>query len=33
VRCGADHGGDLGFDERVVDRLGGLMDALIDLRP
>jgi hypothetical protein len=30
VRCGADHGGDLGFDERVVDGLGGLADAVID---
>jgi hypothetical protein len=32
VRCGADHGGDLGFDERVVDGLSSQADAVIDLR-
>jgi hypothetical protein len=29
---GADHRGELGLDERLVDGLGGLADAIIDLR-
>jgi ClpP class serine protease len=29
---GADHAGELGLDERLVDRLGGLADAVVDLR-
>ena len=32
VWCGADHAGELGFDEGLVDGLGGLADAVIDLR-
>jgi hypothetical protein len=28
----ADHGRELGLDERLVDGLGGLADAVIDLR-
>jgi hypothetical protein len=32
VRRGADHRGELGFDERLVDGLGGLADPVVDLR-
>jgi hypothetical protein len=32
VRASADHGGELGFDEGLVDGLGGLADAVVDLR-
>jgi hypothetical protein len=31
VRGGADHRGELGLDQRLVDGLGGLADAVIDL--
>jgi hypothetical protein len=31
VRRGADHGGELGLDEGLVDGLGGLADAVVDL--
>jgi hypothetical protein len=29
---GTDHGRELSLDERLVDRLGGLTDPIIDLR-
>jgi hypothetical protein len=32
MRGGADHAGELGFDQGLVDSLGGLADAVIDLR-
>jgi hypothetical protein len=32
VGCGADHAGELGLDKGLVDGLGGLTDAVIDLR-
>jgi ClpP class serine protease len=32
VGGGADHAGELGFDQGLVDRLGGLADAVVDLR-
>jgi hypothetical protein len=32
VRCGADHGRELGLDERLVDGLGGLADAVVHVR-
>ena len=32
VRGGADHAGELGLDQGLVDGLGGLADAVIDLR-
>jgi hypothetical protein len=32
VRCGADHGRELGLDEGLVDGLGSLTDAVINLR-
>jgi hypothetical protein len=32
VGGGADHGGELGLDQRLVDGLGGLADAVIHLR-
>jgi hypothetical protein len=32
VWSSADHAGELGLDERLIDRLGGLADAVIDLR-
>ena len=31
VQGGADRVGDLGFDQRLVDRLGGLTDAITDI--
>jgi hypothetical protein len=32
MRSGTDHGRELSLDERLVDRLGGLTDPIIDLR-
>jgi ClpP class serine protease len=32
MRGGADHGRELGLDEGLVDGLGGLTDAVINLR-
>jgi hypothetical protein len=32
VRGSADHRGELGLDKRLVDRLGGLADPVVDLR-
>jgi hypothetical protein len=32
VGCGADHLSELGFDEGLVDRLGGLADPVVNLR-
>jgi hypothetical protein len=32
VRGGADHRGELGLDQGLVDRLGGLADAVVDVR-
>jgi hypothetical protein len=32
IRCSADHAGELGLDEGLVDGLGGLADAVVDVR-